>query len=42
MHQQAQVGLQNVAVGDATDSHRKFAVNQSVDAKALVIVLEQL
>ena len=37
-HQQAQVGLQNVAVGDATDSYRKFAVNPSVDAKALGIL----
>jgi len=41
LHQQAQVGLQNVAVGDATDSYGKFAVNQSVDAKALGILPNQ-
>ncbi len=40
-HQQAQVGLQNVAVGDATDSYWKFAVNQSVNAKALAILSNQ-
>ena len=41
LHQQAQVGLQNVAVGDATDRYGKFAVNQSVDAKALGILPNQ-
>ena len=35
LHQQAHVGLQNVAIGDATDSNGKLAVNQSVDAKVL-------
>ena len=41
LHQQAQVGLQNVAVGDATDSYGKFAFNQSVDAKALARLVKQ-
>jgi len=31
-------GLQNVAVGDAPGSYGEFAVNQSVDAKALGIL----
>ena len=35
LHQQALVGLQDVAVGDATDRYGKFAVNHSVDAKEL-------
>ena len=35
LHQQAQVRLQNVAVGDTPDSYRKFAVNQNADANAL-------
>ena len=38
LHQQAQVELQNVVVGDATDSCGKFAVNHSIDAKALGIL----
>ena len=38
LHQQTQPGLQNVAVGDATDSYGEFAVNPSVDAKALGIL----
>ena len=41
LHQQAQIGLQNFVVGDATDSYRKFAVNQSVVAKALGILPNQ-
>ena len=41
LHQQAMVRLQNVAVGDAPDSYRKFAVNQNADAKALGIVPNQ-
>ena len=41
VHQQAEAGLQNFAVGDATDSYGKFAVNQSVDAKALGILPNQ-
>ncbi len=34
-------GLQNVAVGDAPGSYGEFAVNQSVDAKALGILPNQ-
>ena len=41
LHQQAQIGLQNFVVGDATDSYRKFAVNQRVDIKALGILPNQ-
>jgi len=37
LNQQANVGLQKVAVGDATDCYGKFAVNQSADAKSLGI-----
>ena len=34
LHQQAQVGLQNIAVGDATDAHREFAVNAMAQPQA--------
>jgi len=40
-HQQTQPGLQNVALGDATDSYGEFAVNQSADAQALGILPNQ-
>jgi len=41
LDQQAQVGIQNVAVGDATDSYGRFAVNYSADAKALGVLPSQ-
>ena len=41
LHQQAQVGLQNVAVGDAADSYGRFPVNQSADAHTLGILPNQ-
>jgi hypothetical protein len=41
LHQQAQVGLQNVAVGDATDTYREFTVNASPDIQSLHILPHQ-
>jgi hypothetical protein len=37
LHQQAQTGLQNVAVGDTTDTYREFVVNASTDSKTFKI-----
>ena len=41
LHQQAQVGLQNVAVGDTTDTYRELAVNAITDSQALHVLTHQ-
>jgi ATP-dependent Clp protease ATP-binding subunit ClpA len=41
LHQQAKVRLQNVAVGDATNTYRELAVNASADFQAAYILLHQ-
>ena len=41
LHQQAQVGLQNVAIGDTTDTYREFAVNAIADTQAVHILTNQ-
>ena len=41
LHQQAQVGLHNVAVGDAAHTYREFAVNASADAQAFHVLPHQ-
>ncbi len=37
LHQQAQAGLQSVAIWDCTDNKLNYAVEQSVNSKELVL-----
>ena len=41
LHQQAQVGLQDVAVGDAANAYREFAVNPAADPQAFDVLPNQ-
>ena len=41
LHQQTQVGLQNIAVGDAADTDRKFAVKGRINFQAFEVLPRQ-